>query len=143
MQRDQMLELIRRCALEFNIDVLLSSHLLEEVERVCDAVVILGGGVVVANAPLSDLQSNRDAYLVDIVGDVDAVMRGLERAALSVSRDGPRLIVEVIDDAQLDTIRDVVAEVGAGIRRLERRRRSLEDAFLELLDQPPTLAGTV
>ena len=143
MQRDQMLELIRRCALEFNIDVLLSSHLLEEVERVCDAVVILGGGVVVANAPLSDIQSDRDAYLVDVVGDVDAVMRGLERAALSVSRDGTRLIVEVVDDAQLDIIRDVVAEVGAGIRRLERRRRSLEDAFLELLDQPPTLTGTV
>jgi ABC-2 type transport system ATP-binding protein len=143
MQRDQMLELIRRCALEFNIDVLLSSHLLEEVERVCDAVVILGGGVVVANAPLSDIRSDRDAYLVDVVGDVDAVMRGLERAALSVSRDGTRLIVEVVDDAQLDTIRDVIAQVGAGIRRLERRRRSLEDAFLELLDQPPTLTGTV
>jgi ABC-2 type transport system ATP-binding protein len=143
MQRDQMLELIRRCALEFNIDVLLSSHLLEEVERVCDAVVILGGGVVVANAPLRDLQSARDAYLVDIVGDVDAVMRGLEVAMLSVNRDGTRLIVEVIDDAQLDTIRDVIAGAGAGIKRLERRRRSLEDAFLELLELPPTLSGTV
>jgi len=99
--------------------------------------------VVVANAPLSDLQSARDAYLIDIVGDVDAVMRGLERDRLSVSRSGTKLIVEVTDDAQLDTIRDVVAEVGAGIKRLERRRRSLEDAFLELLDQPPTLTGTL
>jgi ABC-2 type transport system ATP-binding protein len=134
MQRDQMLELIRRCAAEFNIDVLLSSHLLEEVERVCDAVVILGGGQVVANAPLSELQSARDAYLVDIDGDVEAVMRALERRSLLVSRDGTRLIVDVLDEAQLDTIRDVIAESGAGIRRLERRRRSLEDAFLELLD---------
>ena len=134
MQRDQMLELIRRCAAEFNIDVLLSSHLLEEVERVCDAVVILGGGQVVANAPLSELQSARDAYLVDIDGDVEAVMRALERLSLLVSRDGTRLIVDVVDEAQLDTIRDVIADSGAGIRRLERRRRSLEDAFLELLD---------
>ena len=141
MQRDQMLELIRRCALEFNIDVLLSSHLLEEVERVCDAVVILGGGVVVANAPLSDLQSARDAYLVDIDGDVEAVMRALERRLLTVTRDGTRLIVEVTDDGQLDAIRDVIADAGAGIRRLERRRRSLEDAFLELLD--PALAASV
>jgi hypothetical protein len=92
---------------------------------------------------LSELQSARDAYLVDVVGDVDAVMRGLEREALSVIRDGTRLIVDVLDEGQLDTIRDVVADVGAGIRRLERRRRSLEDAFLELLDQPPTLTGTV
>ena len=141
MQRDQMLELIRRCALEFNIDVLLSSHLLEEVERVCDAVVILGGGQVVANAPLKELQSARDAYLIDIDGDVDAVMRGLEQSKLAVTRNGTRLIVEVVDDAQLDAIRDVVADVGAGIRRLERRRRSLEDVFLELLDEQPTFAG--
>jgi ABC-2 type transport system ATP-binding protein len=141
MQRDQMLELIRRCALDFDIDVLLSSHLLEEVERVCDAVVILGGGQVVANARLDELQAARDAYLVEIDGDVDAVMRALERRLLSVSRDGNRLIVDVIDDEQLDTIRDVVADVGAGIRRLERRRRSLEDVFLELLEPAQLTVG--
>ena len=141
MQRDQMLELIRRCALEFGIDVLLSSHLLEEVERVCDAVVILGGGHVVANAPLGELQATRDAYLLDVDGDVVAVVRGLEQRLLSVSREGTKLIIEVIDDAQLDTIRDVMADVGAGIRRLERRRRSLEDVFLELLEERHTAIG--
>ena len=62
------------------------------------------------------------------------MLKGLEQALLVVSRDGTQLIIDVINDAQLDTIRDVVAEVGAGIRRLERRRRSLEDVFLELLD---------
>src|SRR5687768_2098906 len=107
VQRDQMLELIRRCGTEFGIDVLLSSHLLEEVERVCDSVVILRDGQVVANAPLSELQSARDAYLVDIDGDVDTVMRRLEIAMLSVSRDGTKLIVEVVDDEQLDIIRDI------------------------------------
>jgi ABC-2 type transport system ATP-binding protein len=141
MQRDQMLELIRRCAIEFSIDVLLSSHLLEEVERVCDAVVILGGGQVVANARLDELQAARDAYLIEIDGDVEAVMRALERRMLSVTRDGNRLVVDVVDDDQLDTIRDVVAETGAGIRRLERRRRSLEDVFLELLDPDQLTVG--
>jgi hypothetical protein len=68
-------------------------------------------------------------------------MRGLEQRLLSVSRDGTKLIIEVIDDAQLDTIRDVVADVGAGIRRLERRRRSLEDVFLELLNERHTAIG--
>jgi ABC-2 type transport system ATP-binding protein len=141
MQRDQMLELIRRCAIEFNIDVLLSSHLLEEVERVCDAVVILGGGQVVANARLDELQAARDAYLVEIDGDVESVMRALERRLLSVSRDGNRLVVDVVEEAQLDVIRDVVADVGAGIRRLERRRRSLEDVFLELLEPQLTVGA--
>ena len=141
MQRDQMLELIRRCALEFGIDVFLSSHLLEEVERVCDAVVILGGGQVVANAPLGELQASHDAHLLDVDGDVVAVMRCLEQRMLTVSRDGTQLIIDVIDDAQLDTIRDVIADVGAGIRRFERRRRSLEDVFLELLDERHAATG--
>ena len=44
VQRDDMLALIRRVGSEFGIDILLSSHLLEEVERVCDSVVILANG---------------------------------------------------------------------------------------------------
>src|SRR5438270_431682 len=48
VQRESMLDLIRRIGREFGIDVVLSSHLLEEVERVCDGVVILSGGRAVA-----------------------------------------------------------------------------------------------
>ena len=56
VQRDEMLELIRRIGTEFGIDVLLSSHLLEEVERVCDAVVILRDGVVAASGSINVLR---------------------------------------------------------------------------------------
>ena len=47
-QREAMLALIRRIGTEFGIDIVLSSHLLEEVERICDQVVILAGGEVAA-----------------------------------------------------------------------------------------------
>ena len=57
VQRDDMLALIRRVGSEFGIDILLSSHLLEEVERVCDSVVILANGVVGQSGTLSDLES--------------------------------------------------------------------------------------
>ena len=56
VQRDAMLELIHRIGHEFSITVLLSSHLLEEVERICDAAVILAGGVVAAAGGIDELK---------------------------------------------------------------------------------------
>ena len=52
IQRDDMLALIRRIGTEFGIDIVVSSHQLEEVERICDAVVILDAGVVVRSGRL-------------------------------------------------------------------------------------------
>src|SRR5436189_279665 len=55
VQREHMLSLIRRVGTDFGIDIILSSHLLEEVERVCDGVVILSGGQVAAAGGLDTL----------------------------------------------------------------------------------------
>ena len=67
VQRDEMLELIRRIGTEFGIDVLLSSHLLDEVERICDAAVILGDGGVVAAGTLDELaRRGPTASLVEV-----------------------------------------------------------------------------
>src|SRR5215213_144108 len=60
VQRDEMLGLIRRVGTEYGIDVVLSSHLLEEVERICDAAVILGNGRVVAAGSLDVLRGAAD-----------------------------------------------------------------------------------
>jgi ABC-2 type transport system ATP-binding protein len=131
VQRDQMLELIRRCGSEFGIDVLLSSHLLEEVERVCDAVVILGDGVVVANGSIEELRGSGAGMLVEVDADTaprlaDAlIMRGLPATV-----DGARVLVDTSDDRTLDLIRDTLADCDVALRRLQPRRLSLEDVFL-------------
>ena len=57
VQRDDMLELIRKVGTDFGIHIMLSSHLLEEVERIADNVVILAGGTVRAAGPLSSLRT--------------------------------------------------------------------------------------
>ena len=56
MQRDEMLELIRRIGSEFGMHIVVSSHHLEEVERICDAVVIVEGGEVVRAGRLTELR---------------------------------------------------------------------------------------
>jgi ABC-2 type transport system ATP-binding protein len=132
VQRDQMLELIRRCGSEFGIDVLLSSHLLEEVERVCDSVVILGDGQVVASGSIDELRGTGHGMLVEIEGDAAAFAAELTRRGLQALVDGSRVLVEDADDRSLDLIRDVLAAGRIPLRRLQPRRLSLEDVFLGL-----------
>ncbi|MSV90426.1 MAG: ATP-binding cassette domain-containing protein [Actinobacteria bacterium] len=130
VQRDQMLDLIRRCGTEFGINILLSSHLLEEVERVCDAVVILGGGQVVANGTIEELRGGGQGVVV-VVDDHGADVAALLRARrIELHLDGNRITISSTDEAVLDLVRDAVAQVGTGLRRLHPRRLTLEEVFL-------------
>jgi ABC-2 type transport system ATP-binding protein len=137
VQRDQMLELIRRCGTEFGIDVLLSSHLLEEVERVCDSVVILGDGKVVANDSIDELRGGSRGLLVEVDGDAHLVAHELVRRGVPVDIDAARLTVSGDDDRTLDLVRDVIADLDMGLRRLQSRRLSLEDVFLGVSGSEP------
>lgn len=139
VQRDEMLALIKQISRDYQIDVLLSSHLLEEVERVCDSIVALDAGRLVVQGPLETLVGDTQTVVVELVeiddrpGSVDAVEARLRAAGLNVRRELSQLRVTG-DDRQttLDAIRDAVAAERARLRRIEVGRRSLEDLFTEV-----------
>jgi ABC-2 type transport system ATP-binding protein len=132
-QRDAMLALIRRMGSEFGIDILLSSHLLEEVERTCDQVVILAEGRVAAAGTLDELRGRESGMLVELDDHADAVAALLRQAGLQVSVDRSLLLVSGPDeDALTMSICDAVARQGASLRSLRPRRRTLEDVFLSV-----------
>ena len=137
VQRDQMLELIRRCGTEFGIDVLLSSHLLEEVERVCDSVVILRDGIVAADGSINELRGIGQGVTIDVDGDPQRLVDELAQRGVASRIDATRVLVATDDDRTLDTIRDAIADVGLPLRALRPRRRSLEDVFLGRGDEHP------
>ena len=130
VQRDDMLALIRRVGSEFGIDILLSSHLLEEVERVCDSVVILANGRVGHSGPLQDLGSAASGLKVELDSDPNPLAAALVARGAAAAVDGHSLIVSGVDSAP-DLVRDLVADLGLGLRRLEPRRTTLEDVFIE------------
>jgi ABC-2 type transport system ATP-binding protein len=130
VQRDDMLGLIRRIGTEFGIDILISSHHLEEVERICDAVVIIDAGIVVRSGLLAELRRGKDGVVVEVDDRAEEVAILLRAAGLTVSVEGTLLLVESTERMH-DAIRDAVAELGVGLRRLEPRSRSLEDVYLE------------
>jgi ABC-2 type transport system ATP-binding protein len=129
VQREDMLTLIRRIGTVYGIDVVLSSHLLDEVERVCDGAVILGEGRVLAQGPLDDLRARVGGWEVEVEAEADRLEEVLAARGATVKRAGARLRIEGLDGA--DEIRDAVADLGLALVRLQRRRLSLEDVFLE------------
>ncbi len=96
VQRDDMLTLVRRIGTEYGIDVVLSSHLLDEVERVCDAAVILGEGRVLASGPLDSLRARVGGWHVEVEGSTEALEAALRAAGAEVRAEGVRLRVEGI-----------------------------------------------
>lgn len=138
VQRDDMLELIARIGTEFEIDVLLSSHLLEEVERIADNVVIVADGVVRAHGPIADLRSGRGGVIVQLAARSADVASALRTAGLVVEEQRDRLVVGTTEPAEqlIDAVRDAVAAAQAPLRRLYPVEQSLEELFLTEVDTP-------
>lgn len=138
VQRDEMLSLIRQVSREYGIDVVLSSHLLEEVERICDHIVALDAGQLVAQGRLEDLVGDEQGVVVELAETADQaqtfndVVSRLSESGLEVRRSEVGSRMEVIGpDADLvaDLVRDAIADADARVVRIERRRRRLEDLF--------------
>lgn len=133
VQRDDMLALIRRIGTDFGIDVVLSSHLLEEIERVCDHAVILGDGRVVASGRLDELTGATGVLVVELDGDPSALVGALRPLGIDVKVDGR--VLHLTADPSVDlsrVVRDQLAHSDVGVRRLHQGRRSLEDLFFDL-----------
>jgi ABC-2 type transport system ATP-binding protein len=130
MQRTEMLALIRRIGTEFGVDIVVSSHHLEEVERICDAVVIVEGGEVVHAGRLADLRrGSREGLVVEVDERTDELAAMLSARGFDVTLDGGVLLLGAADELA-DAVRDSVADLGIGLRRLEPRARTLEDVYL-------------
>ena len=127
--REEMLELISRLG-GFGINVLVSSHVLGDIERTCDWVLMLDGGRVLRSGPLSHLV-DADIVAVDVIGDVDAVADHLIAAGASVDTSGARLLVSTIGTDPFLLVRDALADTGAGMLSMGPKATTLEDVFLE------------
>jgi ABC-2 type transport system ATP-binding protein len=129
MQRTEMLDLIRRIGTEFGMHIVVSSHHLEEVERICDAVVIVEGGEVVRAGTLADLRRGPEGLLVEVDERADELAEILSERGFDVSVEGDVLLIGG-EDAVHDAVRDGVADLGIGLRRLGTRGRTLEDVYM-------------
>jgi ABC-2 type transport system ATP-binding protein len=142
-QRDEMLALIEHVGVDLGMNVVLSSHLLDEVERISASVVILEAGRVVAGGMLADLRQTDPELVVELDSPIHAEVgvdleSRLRAAGLVATSDGARRVVVTLQNDEIyDVVRDVLAEGAFSIRRLERRTASLEEVYLASAGQEP------
>ena len=128
--RREMLDLVRRVGSEFGISIVISTHLMGDVERVCDSVVVLDAGRLLRAGPVSGFTEETETLEVELLEGVGAVADGLRRRGLEPLVDGSRLTLESVSGADYDTLRDVIVESGALLYRLAPARHSLADVFV-------------
>jgi ABC-2 type transport system ATP-binding protein len=127
--RAQMLQLIRRLG-QFDINVIVSSHVLTDIEQTCDWVVMLDAGDLLRSGPLQGFERHGTVQ-VEVLADATAVADRLSNRGLSVVVEGRRLVVGPGDETIERVVVEEVAASGAGLVRMVRGSASLEDLFLE------------
>lgn len=140
--RDEMLELVQRTGNEFGISIIMSSHLLGEIQQVCDHLVVIDAGRLVQSAAVSSFTQETGTLMVELDNHSDVFAERLRAAGLEAALDGRQVLVEVRGEDDYDMIRDTAVDLGAALMRMEHRRQSLEDLFQPTVDQGDTaMAG--
>ena len=127
--RDDMLALVRRTGREFGISIILSSHLMGDVESTCDRIIVLEGGKVVEEGAVAGFTTETQVIVLEVYDKREEVATALAARGVSVGLEGPSLTVELQSEEQYDHIRDAVAETGARLRRMSPQRHQLAEIF--------------
>jgi ABC-2 type transport system ATP-binding protein len=127
--RDQMLALLRRIGTDFGIPMLVTSHLLGELEQICDHVIVIDGGRLLRSSSTADVTTASRIIAVEVDERADELAAALGRAGLVVHPAGRQLEVELVDDTTYDVVRDHVVRLGIGLQRMERRRHRMAEIF--------------
>jgi ABC-2 type transport system ATP-binding protein len=127
--REEMLALIRKTHREFGISVLLSSHLMADVERTCDRIIVLQGGRVVHAGEVGHFTRETETVFIEVDSNRDDLVTALERRGVAVTADGTGLTIAGADESVYDHVRDALVEAQAPLRRMAPRRRALTELF--------------
>jgi ABC-2 type transport system ATP-binding protein len=141
MGREEMLALIRKTHREFGISVLLSSHLMADVERTCDRIVVIRGGRLVHAGEVGHFTRETETVFIEVDANRDALVAALGRRGVIIKEDpasalragsglaGGGFTIEGPDASVYDHVRDALVEAEAPLRRMGPRRRALTELF--------------
>jgi ABC-2 type transport system ATP-binding protein len=127
--REEMLALIRKTNREFGINLLFSSHIMGDVERTCDRILVLDAGRVVHQGELSTFTRETETVYVEVTARQDEFLAALRERRVDARVEGRTVVVPDVVDERYDVIRDALAASGAPLRRLAPHRRALVELF--------------
>ena len=132
--RDEMLGLVQRIGHDFGIAVIVTSHLLGELERVSDHVVVLDGGRLLRASRTSEFLDATGTLLVEVLGEnaQHRMQHALAEAGVTATPRGGMLTVGQDGDRDVhDLIRDTAVDLGLGLVRIQTDHGRIEDVFAD------------
>jgi ABC-2 type transport system ATP-binding protein len=134
--RQEMLELARDLAHGQDMSLLFSSHLLPDVEFVCDHVLVLGRGRLLVQGQIQELKNiHVGCYEIGVKRDPGAFAQRLRDAGCDVTDDDHRMLVRLPAGQSEEVVWQLAAAAGEQIRHLRPQRSTLEEVFLEALER--------
>ncbi|HEY9225578.1 MAG TPA: ABC transporter ATP-binding protein [Gemmatimonadaceae bacterium] len=127
--REEMLMLVERTGREFGIAVMVTSHLLGEIERVCHWLVAIDAGKLQYAGSVSAFTERTERLKLEVDDDVPAFAAELRARGLVVATRGNELRVDLVNDDVYDVVRDVAAQLEMPLSRMEVARHRLEELF--------------
>jgi ABC-2 type transport system ATP-binding protein len=124
-----MLNLIQRIGNEFGISVVVCSHLLGEVERICDSLIAIEAGRLLRADRISAMTAASDVLVVEVSEGQDELAIALSEKDLKVTKDGRLLLVPLDSETAYDQILQAVADLDLPLHRLDQRRHRVAELF--------------
>jgi ABC-2 type transport system ATP-binding protein len=133
--RAEMLALVARVG-TFGISVLLATHLLDDVQQVCDNVVMLDAGRLVVAGATEGLVERTGMLIVEVGERGPELVDALAAHGIHAEHVDGTVEVTVGADNEIDTTQQTIADLGLPLYRLSNRFRSLDDVFLAAATRP-------
>jgi ABC-2 type transport system ATP-binding protein len=114
--------------------IFLNSHLLSEVELICNRVAILNKGIVVRTGTISEITTQKLAYIIQLSEPVSGALRErLKQLQCPIEFNETSLIITLHDKSELNSIIDILRADGVGIESMTQQKTSLEDYFIQVM----------
>jgi ABC-2 type transport system ATP-binding protein len=133
--RTAMLELIERIGAEFGISIVVASHLLGEIERICDHLVAIEAGRLLRADTITSFTQVSQVLAVEVEEGLAQLEAELNARGLGVTVAHRTLLVPLAGDDTYDVVRDAVADLALPLCRLEQRRHQVEELFRDEQDE--------
>ena len=134
--RSFMLQTLNRTVKEGNRSVLMSSHVMDDVEDLCDSIVMIHKGRIVVQSNIDDLVEQVDKEVEMVIwGGASKMESELTTMGLENRRLGRVIRIKVEDDSTVDKALQAAVSAGVQVRQMKEYEPDLEDIFLLVMDK--------
>lgn len=134
--REFMLQTLRRTVSEGNRSVLMSSHVMDDVQEVCERIVMIHKGRIVVQRRIEDLAKQIEREIeISVWGGASRMQQELETRGFKVRRLGRVLRVDRVDDGTTREVLEAAVSANVQVRQMREYEPDLEDIFLLIMER--------